>query len=490
MLAAAVAVVALCTWLRAHWDVPWLLWWSDEQQWAQLARRLAAGEGFTTGLVYPMELHRGVGPDQPSLLRPPLWSLLLGGVFRLTGPVGWAAHATVLALFVATATVAALLAQRLAGAAVGAVAGIAVATSPYTLTYALGATPTTASAFLGVLAFWLLARGAGGFWIGAVCAGAYLTRYNAAVLLPVALGLLLWRSPWSFRPAALCLAGFAVVAAPWWIRNLVVAGDPFVSYAEVYLRMPVVWSQDAANRWRMLDPLSVPAPAPLEKLAGSLPGILRQWPLASANLTACVGIGLGCVRRDRLCWGFLALAAATTLSLALTIVSARYFAPLVPALLALGAVAWGRFGGPARWPALALLLAAPLLPPVPAPYHDLELLSGSFEVLRESTRSESYSDTALETENAKLRRCLAGRPLVISERAPRTAWVADAVVIYRPVKAEDFWRVLEEHPVEWVELKRDRAGFATAEFDARFEPRPECGPDWHRRRADAAEGES
>ena len=69
-----------------------------------------------------------------------------------------------------------------------------------------------------------------------------------------------------------------------------------------------------------------------------------------------------------------------------------------------------------------------------------------------------------------------------AEQASRTAWVTDAVVIYRPVLPRDFWEILARFPVEWVELERGRRGFATAEFDARFEPRPECGPDLYRRR--------
>lgn len=479
------ACVALALWLHAHSDVPFTLWWTDEQQWGQLARRLASGEGFTTGLIYPMELGFGSGPDHPSLLRPPLWALLLSGVFRLAGPVAWVAHALVAGFYVATVVATTLLATRLAGRAVGLVAGVAAATSPYLLTYALGATPTTALAFWLVLAFLLLAIRANGLWIGAVCALAYLTRYNAAVLLPVVMAMLALRRPLALRPALWAVAGFVGVAAPWWIRNALVTGNPFVSYGEVYLHMPVVWSHDAANLWRMLDPLAAPAATPpLEKLRTALPAVLGRWPLLAAGMAASTGVALGCIRRDRMSLGFLALAALTTLSLVLTIVSARYFAPLVPCLIAVGAAAWWRFGGLLRVPALALVLATPLLPAVPGHYHDLRLLHAGFATLRESVRSGVYSDDAIEASDAALRRCLSGRPLVIAEQASRTAWVTDAVVIYRPVLARDFWRVLDEHPVEWVELERERKGFATANFDARFEPRPECGPNFYRRRAD------
>jgi 4-amino-4-deoxy-L-arabinose transferase-like glycosyltransferase len=489
----ALALASLAFWLHAHADVPFTLWWTDEQQWGQLARRLASGEGFTTGLIYPMELSYGSGPDHPSVLRPPLWSLLLSGVFRLTGPVAWAAHALVAAFYVATVVATGLLATWLAGRGVGLVAGLASAASPYLLTYALGATPTTALAFWIVLALLLLAIPRGGTevggteigaaWIGAVCGLAYLTRYNAAVLLPVAVTLLVVRRPVALRPAILALVGFAAVATPWWIRNALVTGNPFASYGAVYLHMPVVWSHDAANLWRMLDPLAAPAATPpLEKLRASLPGVLAHWPLLAAGLTASAGVALGCLRRDRMSLGFLALAALTTLSLVLTIVSARYFAPLVPCLIAVGAAAWWRFGGFLRIPALMLILATPLLPAIPSHYHDLRLLHAGFATLRESVRSGVYSHDAIEASDEALRRCLTGRPLVIAEQASRTAWVTDAVVIYRPVLAKDFWRVLDEHPVEWVELERGRKGFATVAFDERFEPRPECGPNFYRRR--------
>lgn len=498
------AVAAAALWLHAHADVPFSLWWTDEQQWGQLARRLAAGEGFTTGLIYPMELGFGSGPHHPSLLRPPLWALLLSGVFRLAGPVAWAAHALVagfyVATVVATSRLATILAARRAGGEaegrdgdrggaarwVGLVAGLAAASSPYLLTYALGATPTTALAFWIALAFLLFASRASGLAIGAVCGLAYLTRYNAAVLLPVLVAMLALRRPLALRPALLAVAGFAAVATPWWIRNALVAGNPFISFGDVYLHMPVVWSHDAANLWRMLDPLAAPAATPpLEKLRIALPTVMGHWPVLSAGLAASAGVALGCLRRDRTSLGFLALALLTTLSLVLTIVAARYFAPLVPCLVAVGAAAWWRFGGPLRIPALALILVTPLLPALPGHAHDLRLLHASFAALRESVRSGTYSDDAIERDEDALRRCLAGRPLVIAEQASRTAWVTDAVVIYRPVLARDFWRVLDEHPVEWVELEPGRRGFDTAEFAARFEPHPECGPNFYRRRADA-----
>jgi hypothetical protein len=233
----------------------------------------------------------------------------------------------------------------------------------------------------------------------------------------------------------------------------------------------------------MLEPLASPsATPPLEKLRTALPELLLHWPLLSAGLVACAGVVLGVVRRDRLSLGFLLLALATTLSLVLTIVSARYFAPLVPCLIALGAAGWGRYGGALRVPALALMLATPLLPAIPDHYQDLRLLHAGFAALRDSVRSGAYSDEAIADADAALRRCLAGRPLVVAEQASRTAWVSDAVVIYRPVLAKDFWQILDRYPVEWVELKRQRKGFATPDFDARFEPRPECGPDLYRRR--------
>lgn len=101
----------------------------------------------------------------------------------------------------------------------------------------------TLHAFFGVLA--LFAMRSRSAWASALCGGAiglgYLTNYQALVFLPAAaLAILVaecrghgWRQG-LFRVLGLGL-GFALVAAPWWFRNLEVFGDPTYSVNPFYV---------------------------------------------------------------------------------------------------------------------------------------------------------------------------------------------------------------------------------------------------------------
>ncbi|MFP8878598.1 MAG: hypothetical protein VCE43_03585, partial [Myxococcota bacterium] len=80
----AVVVVAAAAWAFAHRHLPWTFLSGDEAEYAEIARRLADGRGFTTGIIYPIEIQWGVHERHPSLLRAPLWPLTLAAVFRWT----------------------------------------------------------------------------------------------------------------------------------------------------------------------------------------------------------------------------------------------------------------------------------------------------------------------------------------------------------------------------------------------------------------------
>lgn len=56
-----VPVLAMGLWLAEHRAVPWALSvGGDEMEYADIARRIARGDGFTTSLIYPAELDYGV----------------------------------------------------------------------------------------------------------------------------------------------------------------------------------------------------------------------------------------------------------------------------------------------------------------------------------------------------------------------------------------------------------------------------------------------
>lgn len=471
------ALLAAASWFASHRGLGFELRSGDAHEYAEMGRRLVRGEGFTTGVIFPAELHLGAGPDHPAVVRPPAWPLALAGIFAVTGPRAGAVHAAVGLSFVGAVVLAALLAARLAGPRAGAVAAVATATSPQLLTLALDGASETAFAAAGVFVLWLLARRAHPFAIGAACGLAYLLRYNGAVFLPVALVAVAARG--RARAGLACAGGFGLVALPWWLRNQLVLGDPFYSLLNLNLWMsPEVERANGSLLFAVEPDLgSELAMHPLAKLRVNLPALLAHFPLASANLAALAGVVLACIRGERTSWAFAAVAGATTLAVALAFPYGRYFVPLLPALLALGSAGWWRHGGRARVPALALLLAAPLLPAIPREPPDMEVFRAAVPALREARRRGAEPGVVRAGAG-----CLAGRPLVIAQAAARVAWEADAIAIYAPADPDEFWRIVAEQPVAWAQVSRLPV-LAGERFAEEFAPRPGCGPDVYERRS-------
>jgi 4-amino-4-deoxy-L-arabinose transferase-like glycosyltransferase len=361
MLAVLTPVAVACgIWLYLRWRLPWVFWTGDENEYAEIARRIARGEGFTTGILYPAELAWGAGPDHPSLMRAPVWPATLAALFALVGPLEHVVHLAVLGFYLATVAAAGRLGAILGGSWAGALAGIAVATSPQVQTYALLGGTEMIFAFWLTLAFLLLARTRDGVSVGTICGLAYLTRYNGIVVLPIAL-LLLAARPAPARNLVRCSVAFIAVALPWWIRNVLVAGNPFFTLYSFLLYFSPNDVRPHGNLLHMLEPdlRSPAAMSPIAKARGLLPYLLRYWPLASANPTACVGIALACVRGDHLSRAFALLALLTTVGLAFVLPLGRFFVPFIPLLLSLGVAAWVRHGGWLRLPVLAVLLLTP-----------------------------------------------------------------------------------------------------------------------------------
>jgi len=81
--------------------------------------------------------------------------------------------------------------------------------------------------------------------VGILTGLAYLTRTNGFLLAAAyVLALLLVYRGRGLAAAALAVVGFAAVAAPWWVRNARVFGDPFYSQAKYFIIAPTfdaVW---------------------------------------------------------------------------------------------------------------------------------------------------------------------------------------------------------------------------------------------------------
>jgi len=449
-----------------------------------MGRRLADGEGFTTGVVYPAELAFGADAEHPAVMRPPLWPMVLAAGFTLTGARAGTVHVAVLVCHLVAIAAAAALAWHLAGPLVGTLTGIATAATPQLTALTFDGLSEPLFAACVAMAFLLAARRSPPFAVGVVCGLAYLTRYNGAVLVPVLL--LPVVAGRRMLPTLLAYGlGAAIVVVPWWIRNWVVAGDPFYSLLSLNLHFSTLQPTPRSSLYYQLVPDfgSAAAMAPLDKLPGNLSKLARNWPLAAVNLVACVGVALACLRKDRLSIAFALIAAATTLGIALALPNGRYFVPFAPVLIALGASGWKRYGGRLAVPMLALLVATPLLPHVVPDLHDVALMRRARSIVREQVANGTYAANLERTR--KLASCLSGRPLVVSSNAAELAWSADVVAVYQPSSPGDFWRIVDEHPVRFVQTS-DLRGVDRRRFDRLFRARPECGADLYERRSDAA----
>jgi hypothetical protein len=231
---------------------------------ADMARQIARGDGFTTGVNYPQAAAflaaRGVRFDParpyPEVYQAPLYPLVIAGGLRLlpraarealfadapSPPYGFAADYFLLGLNLLLFWLAVWLSfdlgRRLFGAGAGWLAAIGLFVSVPVWQQVVAVNGTALMMVLGLCAFhaWWRAESAGEegraavplLVLGALCGALFLAEYSAGALVAVAALGAARRSagPARWRAAGLVVAGFAVVALPWVARNLAVTGMP------------------------------------------------------------------------------------------------------------------------------------------------------------------------------------------------------------------------------------------------------------------------
>jgi len=473
-------VVALSAgiWFEGHQDLPFIFISGDERNYAEIGRRLATGRGLTTGVIYPIEVEWGVHEMHPSLLRPPLWPLVLAGAFTIGPPTEVSAHVAVGLFFVITCVLAFSIGARLGGNVAGLVAGMATALTPALGTYTMLAGTEMLLALWIALVALLLVRESNALWVGFVCGLAYFTRYNAGILLPACLLFLAPGKP-RWKPYASCLAGFILACAPWWIRNFIVTGDPFFS-----LYTATLWAEPGVIPGSVLFLLEAPEVAilhPLLRAYESIPAAILVSPVPTANLVAFAGLLLGCFYWSR---PHLAISSAYFLSkvaVAFVVIRSRYMIPFLPAVIALGSAAWTLYGGRVGKYALGLVLLVPFLPTIPLPDPIENVMMGSIEVAKDRTRSHGDAPEHFFRDMKAVTNCLDKSSVVIASDATTVAWYADAVAIQMPLRDDDFWQVVETHPVEFV-VGAGPFRQASPGFRDTFVRRTDCGPNTFERR--------
>lgn len=201
---------------------------------AQVAKRVAGGEGLTTGFIRPVSLR--FHPDylhHPELTHPPLYILILAVSFLIASARDGTVVAVSIIFFWAGAAWVWYWGRKIFDHRTAALALLLYGLNPILLRVSINGSPVPFLAFLlFVLGYFLYhSRADSRFFpaaAGAVIGLAYLTRYSSGLwLLPAAFFLVGEDRRYRFRRLIFLAGGALLVALPWLIRNWVVAGGPF-----------------------------------------------------------------------------------------------------------------------------------------------------------------------------------------------------------------------------------------------------------------------
>jgi 4-amino-4-deoxy-L-arabinose transferase-like glycosyltransferase len=264
---------------------------------AQIARRVASGEGFSTSSIRPISLavHRDL-KRHPDLYHAPGHPLLLALAFGMAGPSDRAVAATGLLLWLAAVFLTFWAGRRWFGTAAGALAAAFTACNVAMLKASLLGLPYPLAAIL-VLTLAVLSApsprapvvegprpegsdlklGAAGLVSGL----AAMTHYLFFFFAP-AVGLYLVASRRRRgRALALFAAGLSIVVLPWMIRNFLYGRSPFFSfYWYEAMAGTDAWPGDAVFRSMAAattGPWEFAFVHPLQMIRKISGGLLRVW---------------------------------------------------------------------------------------------------------------------------------------------------------------------------------------------------------------------
>lgn len=363
---------------------------------AQIARHLYRGEGFTTSFIKPLSLvyHRSV-ENHPDLTYPPLHILSTSVLMHALGPTERAVtHSSGLA-FVLTAPLLFFVGLRLFDLRTAALATVFYGANASYLDYAISGLEVSLLCLLLTAALLLayLAASAGRREMvfvaaaGAVMGLVYLTKYVwILAAIPIAVYLLVMNKQRRFARVAVFIGFALIVALPWLVRNYRITGNPIFT-----LRSTEVLGQTPAHPgnslYRCYDEyvpsalgFAVRNPrAMLEKVRTGLAALYRgSASLAGTYLMpfflVAILVRLGDENFER--WRYAIYGSFILVAVALTflIAAPRLLVPLGPVMTVIAtAYFWrlvdqgtgelrGRFKGRAITAAVVILLAAHTFP--------------------------------------------------------------------------------------------------------------------------------
>ena len=235
VLIAAAALLIYVVYQRAHTGG---ILEPGAMEYAQLARNVARGEGFTTNVIRPLSLARVQNiSHHPDLYHAPLHPLWTALFFRLGGAtapmLSWACGAA----YLLSLPLVYYLGTKLFDRRIGLLALALYAVNYLSLQYAVSGLETSLATLLAtvlmLVVFLHMSAGERPAPVTAALCGAaaclcFLVEYVYVVLLiPVLAAVVLRGGKRRWSELGLSLGAFVLVAAPWGIRNMQVAGSPF-----------------------------------------------------------------------------------------------------------------------------------------------------------------------------------------------------------------------------------------------------------------------
>jgi hypothetical protein len=270
------------------------LYYSDAMDLAQLGRHLAAGQGYVTTILRPIQVALYPQVPSPELFHPPLYPLVLALVFNALPQTDAVVAGVSVFFFLAAVLMIYLLASRMFDRAIGALAAVLFALNAQALTYAVSGLHLTLWAFLVTVFAYLIYANPGSFKrtlaAGAVLGLCWLTEHmTCALIIPGLIIACYGQSERRLRHLAWFAVGVVVVMAPWWIRNFLVAHDPFFNF-ERYELVMFTGAHPGYTLFRTADAsalhlFSLIASSPLSIIKKAILG------LASAHRTVPVVVG-------------------------------------------------------------------------------------------------------------------------------------------------------------------------------------------------------
>jgi 4-amino-4-deoxy-L-arabinose transferase-like glycosyltransferase len=435
----------------------------DSAQYALAGRELATTGRLATPYSYVGPLREGRRPPYALLAGHPLVPMLEAPVFALFGADPSRSIVPVMLAYLVTVLLGALLVLECGGGSLlGAAVGVTLAGSPAMLLFAsdgLSEMPFTAAWTGAMLLLVRLRHAPRPVALGILLGLAHLARPVVVPTLPVWLAAAAWAAPAGqrARTAAWILGGFVPLAVLLLLYKWLSTGEPFADVGRIMLLAglaPEFGAHDVARLLHPPDPVAWIRAHPgalVEKLARNLPAMASQA-LRLGGWAMGFSFAWAIVRPVRDGLGPLRLVAGGSLGMlavlcALTLPSSHYLFPMLPVVVALGAITLERVLHSARLPVLAArgLVVVLLL---------WSSWRGAALAWFSPRFAEARTNAFTEREIAGLGTTLAARlpegAIVTCDMAPWLSWYAKRPSVNLPLRVADLAELHEEHGISAV----------------------------------------